>query len=493
MEYSGVASVQYRYIDKLPVAFDVIGDPWNARNRNTLIVLFNGTWNPDAAPNTDGKLTTYDFQEVTGWGRVPIDIGEEKSAVCLYKVDAVKNVILVVPHDFHTLFTSMPSKNVWKVLMHKISKGIRTTLHDPEKLRQRMKDSVISALTHHYTAGVRIKESLVHDLEIQRNTHAEQLAASIQRLTVERMQLQGMRDGGGIVQEQQELIDQEVEDVLAWNKVKTVTYDNSRQVLTICTEFLFFHNPQTNVLHQLGEIRIEFRMQDYSWVAKNLTHHWKGSFDHPHINAGNVCYGSFGVGLPEMLMQGRFAVFLDMLLQFLETCNPKDDWGKYSYYWPVHDESDATEEWKSIKESLQRELIMKPVKAPEKKKTDDAVLDDHKEKVKSPEKAKTMRTRRTQVRPAVTTGHDYNEVVQEGIRERAAEIQAAVEGRHIDRGLTRLWADTAPRMGGPTFNRTYANPTLLGEAQATAVPNMEDTWLGTNFDGAEVEPDPGAE
>lgn len=356
---------------------------------------------PDLAPRK--------FRDYPGFTKTLIPLGDVPHAVALYQDQYHR--FIVIPCDFYKMFdytmASSVLKNTYKVLMYKLTNGIDATLSDPELLKRRVKDNIVAGLTAYYKNGLKYKEQELNNTITSRDDTGTTYNTLVQKVKLLAYELEGLRNNSKELDEITKTAQEEIDDIFKINKVQKVEYANERIIFT--TNFLHFHNPDTNVIHQLGQLEVTANLKDFSLSFKNKTMRFRGSYDHPHILKGNICYGNFGIGLPELIQQGRLSVFIDMIIAFLETCNPKDEWGSMSIYWPIKDETGATPHWPDLKATRHHEYIMKNVVEPAKPVTDDDLLDKHnaeiaakknpKPKVKAPTPMPDMVTEATPAYP----------------------------------------------------------------------------------------------
>lgn len=82
---------------------------------------------------------------------------------------------------------------------------------------------------------------------------------------------------------------------------------------------------------RLGSFAVTIR-RDGNIRCVNLTDR-RGRRDHPHIVHGDFCTGAYATTLRSLLRQGKFIDTINLLLNFLQTFAPEDDYGQYWYLW----------------------------------------------------------------------------------------------------------------------------------------------------------------
>lgn len=340
-------------------------------------------------------LTQRKFRDYPEFTKTLLPLGNTPNAVVLYQCTAGYDYnFFIIPCAFHKIFDHTQSasnlRNTWKVLMHKLGNSFDATFSDPELLKKRAKSNVLTGLTQFFRAGVQNKENELANVLTERDEAGTQYNYLVGRAKLLAYELEGLKNNSSTMDEITKVASEEVDDIFKIKKVERV--DCNGRHLIFHTNFLYFHNPDTNVVHQLGRMEITADLLNFSLKFKNKTHKFRGNYDHPHILKGNICYGNFGIGLPELIQQGRVGVFVDMVIAFLETCNPKDEWGAMAIYWPVKDESAANPQWADLKAARHKDYIMRAAPEPAKPVTDDDLLDAHNE-------AKGLKTKK---KPQVT-------------------------------------------------------------------------------------------
>jgi len=117
------------------------------------------------------------------------------------------------------------------------------------------------------------------------------------------------------------------------DKAPQVLCDAERGVFCALTVPLTCENPRTQTVHDIGafEILIDARQGQLTWT--NLTRR-VGDAHHPHIH-GHACLGNLAEALPALFAGAEYATILQLAIQFVETCNPDDTWGRGIVNWPV--------------------------------------------------------------------------------------------------------------------------------------------------------------
>lgn len=100
----------------------------------------------------------------------------------------------------------------------------------------------------------------------------------------------------------------------------------------VTTDDIRLHSEDRTDSRWLGAFRIVLGLSDGSIMLHNLnTRH--GGRDHPHVVNGNPCFGGDHQAFAQLLSNGDLFVLFEVTLQYLETLNPRDEYGRYGAYW----------------------------------------------------------------------------------------------------------------------------------------------------------------
>lgn len=124
---------------------------------------------------------------------------------------------------------------------------------------------------------------------------------------------------------------------------KIVTAFVSDDILIVQTRVLFWRHPMTLDYYEIGAMRIELSLHpDSECILRifNLTRQVKGAKEdmhHPHIsNSGEPCWGKGNAEQTFITLLGRteLSAAVSLAIQFIETVNYHESWGKYFAAWP---------------------------------------------------------------------------------------------------------------------------------------------------------------
>ncbi len=92
------------------------------------------------------------------------------------------------------------------------------------------------------------------------------------------------------------------------------------------------HNPDTGESRWLGRFEITIDVATLEVRLRNLDTQ-RGGRDHPHVVAQRPCFGGAEGDFAELLGRGELYVIVELLFQYLETLNLRDEYGRYGAYW----------------------------------------------------------------------------------------------------------------------------------------------------------------
>lgn len=111
------------------------------------------------------------------------------------------------------------------------------------------------------------------------------------------------------------------------------SYSYEEQALYITTTpDLRISRSDTDESRWLGSFRIELNIARSQIRLNNLSTR-RGGRDHPHITDGLPCFGGHSTSFMQLLANGDIYVLFELLIQYIETLNLEDEYGRYGSYW----------------------------------------------------------------------------------------------------------------------------------------------------------------
>lgn len=115
-------------------------------------------------------------------------------------------------------------------------------------------------------------------------------------------------------------------------RVREVRY--ATDTLFIRTDDIIMRRDDTDEERYLGPFLISFNLEFSGTVTMhNEGGTRRGGRDHPHVPGGEPCFGQLSNAMMRAIGQRDFLVALELSIQYLETLNVADEWGRYGAYW----------------------------------------------------------------------------------------------------------------------------------------------------------------
>lgn len=165
----------------------------------------------------------------------------------------------------------------------------------------------------------------ITDFENQINSYLRHITEYTNHLRERRMQMEFFTH--------KEEVDQDSWDE-QWNAlhrfpdIDEINFINN-DILQVKTVDLDMVDPQDGRITNLGVMQIDINCTTFSVEIHNLTNK-RLNRDHPHVENGGPCWGNIGPNVSRMIGEGDIAQAIDLILQYLKSYNPDDDWGRYA-------------------------------------------------------------------------------------------------------------------------------------------------------------------
>lgn len=135
--------------------------------------------------------------------------------------------------------------------------------------------------------------------------------------------------------EQQIDYDAQWEELSNHPRVKRLGMEDN--YFTIYTDLITITSPESGESWPLGEMCIKLPPPgQYDIRIRNLTNRMQdgeGSRDHPHVVNEGPCFGDIGQLVEELNARGDIPGLFEVLIQYLESYNPADSWGRAIRLW----------------------------------------------------------------------------------------------------------------------------------------------------------------
>lgn len=102
----------------------------------------------------------------------------------------------------------------------------------------------------------------------------------------------------------------------------------------LTTPDLRMTRPSTGDVRWLGQFRMELSVDGTRGIKLHNLNTRRAGWNHPHVEGnGNPCFGGTSETIYELLAAGELFATVDLLIQYLETLNERDDWGRHGAFW----------------------------------------------------------------------------------------------------------------------------------------------------------------
>lgn len=127
---------------------------------------------------------------------------------------------------------------------------------------------------------------------------------------------------------------QEFDKLLEVPKVRRVEAKEGKVV--IYTDVLYCVDSRSGKRHEIGAFRIELDTARVVPKWYNLTRKGPGNHMAPHVSPqGDACLGNTAEIFPQLIGEYEFAAAAMVAIQFVESVNETDQWGRVISEWPV--------------------------------------------------------------------------------------------------------------------------------------------------------------
>ena len=106
----------------------------------------------------------------------------------------------------------------------------------------------------------------------------------------------------------------------------------SNSLVITTTDDIRITREDTGESRWLGAFRININLESCAIRLTNLNTR-RGGRDHPHVTDGQPCFGGWHNDFAELLARGQVYTVFELLIQYLETLNLRDEYGRYGAYW----------------------------------------------------------------------------------------------------------------------------------------------------------------
>lgn len=105
-----------------------------------------------------------------------------------------------------------------------------------------------------------------------------------------------------------------------------------QSLFLVTTHDLRLYRSDTGESRWLGAFEIELAFMTGVIKMRNLDTR-RGGRDHPHVVDQTPCFGEHSHAFAQLMSKGDLIVLYELLIQYIETLNLEDEWGRYGAYW----------------------------------------------------------------------------------------------------------------------------------------------------------------
>jgi hypothetical protein len=124
-------------------------------------------------------------------------------------------------------------------------------------------------------------------------------------------------------------------------------FEVADDIIRFHTSEILCKDPTHNRVHALGKFVLEVNFSNnsvkFSNISKLIHTSTSHPYDAPHINNGTACFGTLEGTVQEVIAKYELSATVSILIQFLESVNREDSYGRKIWLWPLVDET--KEQW----------------------------------------------------------------------------------------------------------------------------------------------------
>lgn len=158
-------------------------------------------------------------------------------------------------------------------------------------------------------------------------------------------------------------IDREYSELLDHIHMHRIDFDENVGALLMFTDELHMYSPDRKERTPAGTFKIELLIQARDLRMINLTN-MRGGRMHPHVPGdGTPCWGDMHSAIANLLQQHELIGIFSLCIDYLESYNPDDSWGRWAANWWIPQKSMQQQwlvdgEWINMEQKEQLEQKM---------------------------------------------------------------------------------------------------------------------------------------
>lgn len=208
-----------------------------------------------------------------------------------------------------------------------------------ERVTSASRDAFIAYMGEGRMSGrvVRVRRNIAEQ-ETNVNSYRSQIARSLTSLTEHQRELDALMQ---VINQGDTSWDTYWQQLVEHPRIAAIEWQEP--TLVFRTDEVQLRHPVSDDTTPLGIMEIKIDLQDQYITIHNLTNA-RGNRAHPHVNGTGPCFGEYEHAVYQMLGDGDLTGLMELMFVYLETFNPRDDWGRYGAYWFRSDGTPITTE-----------------------------------------------------------------------------------------------------------------------------------------------------
>lgn len=230
-----------------------------------------------------------------------------------------------------TSYTTLDIPDLFDAIGEAVRQAADTGFIESWEQRQREveREQLIEFARHTYGAQIEQRRATIDGFQTQIVAYQDGIATYASQLREEQKMLDALllvQDG-----ESGEQMIREWDQLSQHSRVRSLAFEQG-SVKIVTTDDLRLHRPDTDETRWLGSFEITLNVVGSQITLRNLDT-VRGGRDHPHVNNGRPCLGGHETAFYQLLGRGELYTVFELLLQYLETLNMADEYGRYGSYW----------------------------------------------------------------------------------------------------------------------------------------------------------------
>lgn len=210
-----------------------------------------------------------------------------------------------------------------------IADMIEFTDEQREERRQRMRTAVNRIVMTRGNSEIAYRENQITAMEQQIQTYRDSIQDELDNIEMTAAAIENLLDRRASQTDFD--AERELSAIERHEKVENVTMSGNKLVVKTVPLTLEHPREPGNIV-DLGVFKITFDFDQNKVSMRNLTNR-RGTYDHPHVNAGRFCAGEWQPSVDRLMRERQLAAANAFVLNCLASVNPNDMWGRMYRHW----------------------------------------------------------------------------------------------------------------------------------------------------------------